>query len=307
MSKFFRIIVLVLVFAVSMSTAVSAENGLDNVTTNVTTVNSTTESTHEEYVLNQIPENVNAIQEYRNRVRQGFSRMAKVNYFMTAEEANFLESLGYDVLDSGCMVKKYDDRYGNLFTYYYPVVFEGPNGIELWHITKDGNLRSTAIVGKTRSGRTSQDYGDVHFEQKREEIILNSNSFFGVLYNSLTGRVSVWEFGTLIGEHFVPEHSIYAGLSQNEGYIFRKGNDVYAVRDYGSYFEIKEVCVIAHNVEFVIATDYEADGSDEWSQPLFLMTDGTVMFYCTWYSEEGTAVDDESNLIQVRFERGFNL
>lgn len=307
MSKCFRIVVLVLIFAVCFSSTVSAETGSDNSTTNGTLNNVETGALCEDYVFNKLPEEENAIKGYRDQVRKGFSRMAMVNFFMTGEDANYLEGLGYDVVDSGTTVKKYDSIRGTLATYYYPVLFEGPNGMELWYITKDGELRSTAILGKTRNGRTSQAYGYVHFDKTKEESVLVSNGFFAVLYDCSTGRVSVWEFGIITSEHYVPKMSIYAGLSINEGYIFRSGTDVYAVRDYGSYFEEKEVCVIAHNVEFVIATDYEADGSDEWSQPLFLMTDGRVTCYCPWYSEEGTAVDDESNLIDVRFERGFNI
>ena len=82
---------------------------------------------------------------------------------------------------------------------------------------------------------------------------------------------------------------------------------MYAVRDYGCGTNIYEVRVIAHDVEFVISADYEAHDPSEFSQPLFLMKDGTVKCYCTFYSKEGTPVDDEANLIDIRFEGGFNI
>lgn len=230
-------------------------------------------------------------------------------HFLTSDEYKYLIANDFNIDNyDNRFIKKYDKRYGgSLSRYSFPVIFEGENGIELWYTTMDGTLRAEAIEGELNNGYSWDIIGDVHHTLGRYEVSLKKCLYYDIAYDSTTGCISVWEFGVKIREHYVPKNSIYAGFSGNEGFIFRNGSDVYAVRDYGCGTKVYEVRLIAHDVEFVIAADYEADGSGEFSQPLFLMKDGTVKCYCTFYSDEGTPADDASNLIDIRFEGGFNI
>lgn len=245
---------------------------------------------------------------YWNAVYDRVWEAGRGGAYLTADEHNYLLDKGFHLYDfEGRYIGKFDSRTGSFRMSYFPVVFEGQNGIELWFTDDSGNLQMKAIEGKLTNNRTWDLFEDAHHTLDQNETILTQNAFFQTVYDSTTGCISVWEFGQKIREHFVPKNSIYAGFSSVEGFIFRSGSDVYAVRDYRCDKMKFGVEVIAHNVEFVIDADYEADNPDEFSQPLFLMKDGSVMCYCTFYSEDGIPVDDERHLIQIRFEMGFNI
>lgn len=246
---------------------------------------------------------------YWNEVYEKVWKKGLDGSFLTADEYKYLTANDFHIYDfEGQYIGKYDTKSGTLSKGFFPVVFESENGIELWCTDDDGDLRREAIEGELTNNYTWDLINDAHHILGEYEDILIKSPYFETVYDCTTGSVSVWEFGKKVREHFVPKYSIYAGLSGMEGYIFRKENDVYAVRDNMNWKRsVDGVEVIAHNVEFVIDADYEADDPNEFSQPLFWMKDGTVMFYCTFYSDVGIPVDDERHLIQVRFERGFNL
>ena len=248
-----------------------------------------------------------AIKTYCKAVFDRSYTWARYGHYLTADEYNYLVANGFKVdAFNDNHISRYDDKYG-FDTYHMPVIFEGENGIELWYIAGDGELWAIAVEGRLTNDYSWDIFGDVHYTESSDETVLQDCLFYKTVYNAADGTVSVWEFGAKTREHSVPENSIYAGFSGKEGFIFRSGSDVYAVRDYGCSTRDYGVCVIAHNVEFVIDADYEAGNPDEFSQPLFLMKDGTIKCYCTFYSDEGTPVDDESNLFDVRFEGGFNI
>ncbi len=309
MKKHCRILTLVLVVLTVVFSITCVANAETDSVSGVPTYTFTNEAENilEEIRFTRVPSDAEADSAYYHELMRRHELEITTGSFIPSDEANFLRVLGYNVLIPGKVVHEYDTKYGDITAYNFPVLFEGPNGVELWYTAPNGDLRAEAVVGRLSNGQSWRNYGNLHCPHDGEDEILTSNMYYTVLYDSQKGVVSVWEYGKLVRRHFLPEDSIYAGWSENEGFIFRSGTDVYAVRDYGCCAERYETCLIARNVQFVIATNYEGDGSEGLSQPLFLMTDGTIKCYCRWYLDYDLPSDDESNLVDVKFERGFNL
>ena len=310
MKKYSRILTLVLAIFAVVCGATCVANAESDLSTDVPafTYTNEAENLHEEFRFTRVPSYEEADSAYYRALVYRHKLEIETGSFIPSDEARFLELLGYNVLTPGNVVHEYDTKYGDIAVYEFPVLFEGPNGVELWYTTPNGDLNAKAVVGTLSNGNTWRSYGNVHYRLENEcEVVIANTMYYSIVYNTQKEMVSVWEYGRVIREHFLPEDSIYAGFSENEGFIFRSGTDVYAVRDYGCCAEKYEVCLIARNVQFVISTNYEGDGSEGLSQPLFLMTDGTVQCYCRWYLDYDVPSDDESNLVQIKFERGFNL
>lgn len=202
-----------------------------------------------------------------------------------------------------------EDGYGAFVPWYEcPVLFTSGDVKQLWYTDDSGMLCKIILKSEDwRSVKFTFTDHNVHCDPTDDDVIINSNSYYAVTYNETTGSVKVWLFGLLIREHEVPTESIYAGLSGNEGYIFRSGNDVYAVRDYGCYAPEVENGVkrIAQDVKLVIETDY-CMGWEECSQPLLLMTDGTVKVYVSGISVDGTdGIVDINDLQEITNDGGF--
>lgn len=306
MKKFWAIALVVLTMVCMLGTTCTAASAETSATTNSSAVF----SMQDQYSFEKIEEMTDseAIKTYCKAVYYRISQYGFSGMYLTVDEYNYLIDNDFYVNDfDNQHIQKFDTRTGGLLNCYFPAIFEGTNGIELWYTDSNGVLRAIALEGKLTNNLTWNVFGDAHHMLESNETILTNCGYFETVYNSQTGEISVWEHGVKIREHIIPKNSIYAGFSSNEGFIFRSGSDVYAVRDYCCGTDIYEVRVIAHNVEFVITADYEADDPSEFSQPLFLMKDGTVKCYCTFYSEDGTPVDDEDNLIDIRFEGGFNI
>lgn len=253
----------------------------------------------------KLPNEANALEEYRKEVKKRIELVEAEEDFVTDVERAYLEANGYNVLGYGARVDRYSEVYGELHSYIYPVLYKSSNGTELWSTNARGELHTVAIEGKCNNGFSSDYLGYVHHELAEGEEYAKCDASYVATYEAKTGKFSVWNFEEVISQQMVPENSVYAGFSFWEGYIFRCGTDVYAVRDYGCYSQKTEVCVIAHDVETVISADF-AMGSDDWSQPLFLMTDGTVKGYCSWYAEDDAPVDDPSHLKELRYEGGYD-
>lgn len=98
-----------------------------------------------------------------------------------------------------------------------------------------------------------------------------------------------YSFGDIIGRITVDSEAIYCGVSEMTGFIFRKDDTVFCVD-----FKLTENKPIAENVKFVISTSY-AWNSDAWSQPLFLMNDGSIKAYVRW----------EEELVEPQYEGGY--
>ena len=93
-----------------------------------------------------------------------------------------------------------------------------------------------------------------------------------------------YEKGKIAEEVTLPENAMYAGFG-HEGYLFRVGSDVYTVDLDNWHTAADEVKLekIASGVKMVLSSDYKMT-SDAFSQPLFLMEDGSVKVYCHWYT-----------------------
>ncbi len=310
MKKYSRILTLVLVILVVACGVTCVAHAESDLSTDVPTFTSTNEAEnlHEEFHFKRVPSDAEADSAYYHELMRRHELEITTGSFLPDDEELFLGRLGYNVLIPGKIVHEYDTKYGSITAFEFPVLFEGENGVELWYTTPNGDLNAKAVVGRLSNGRSWRNYGNIHYREENEyENVIASTMYYSIVHDSKNGVVSVWEYGKRIRMHFLPEDSIYAGFSENEGFIFRSGTDVYAVRDYGCCAEKYETCLIARNVQFVIATNYEGNGSEGLSQPLFLMTDGTVQCYCRWYLDYDVPSDDESNLVEIRFERGFNL
>lgn len=300
MKKFFRIITLVLAL-ITLLISANAASAME-----IDSTNGSSEKSGNECFL-EFPGEENVMDSYRKEICKRMNRSIMEYSFVTDEEYELLKDNGYDVIEEENLVLKYNKRHGSIQRFYFPVIYKTQNGIEMWYVDYDGEVRVEVITGKISSGYIWQERGNVHYNSNNDDQVLISCTYFAITYDNSTGCISVWEVGDNIRKHYVPANSIYAGKSDNEGFIFRNDSDVYAVRDYGCYTHEFGVRVIAHNVEFVISTDYEADDPDTYSQPLFFMKDGTVKCYCTFHTDRETTPDSVENLIDVRFENGFNL
>lgn len=238
----------------------------------------------------------NLLEAYRNEVKY---RKSQEDYF-TYEEKVFLASKGYD-FDGWRALKEYNNRYLELEEYYYPVVYRV--GEDILIFSSDGRLD---VEGEYSVAQEYETWEYVHNPKLAEdEELLVCDYGYSVVYNQTTGSVSGWEFGEKMAEYQVPVGSVYTGWSYWEGFIFRKDTEVYAVKDYcyvGS--EGAGVYLLAENVQQVVLADYYA-GSDEWSQPLFLMTDGSLKVYCSWYGDSNAPIGDPCHLQDITYEGGY--
>ncbi len=259
------------------------------------------------------PAEGNEVESYRAEVSRRLKVIEKDENakFVTESEKVFLETNGFDLSVRGIEMAEYSDSYMELSIYSYPIVYVGDNNsIQVWSIDKYGSLYAQAIEGKISEYHSSKYFGNVHCtdEEDSREIIKNENGF-AVVHDEEKDVVEFWSLGELLCKHELPNDSIYTGFSDWVGYIFRAGTDVYALADIGTInANHKEMCTIkpiAHNVQMVIDADYYM-GSDDWAQPLFLMTDGTVKGYCEWVGDEGAPSDHPSYLYDIRHEGGYD-
>lgn len=235
-----------------------------------------------------LPSAENLIETYQMEVKY---RLSREEYF-TIEEREYLAKHEYDY-GYRC-IREYAN--GALYTYAYPVVYRVEDDIVIAYsragiLSFEGEYEVTNNLWKI--------YGSpsVHTSQLTEEEKEIAEERGSVAYNSTSGSVSFWEFGELVATHTVPAGAVYAGVSDWEGYIFRAGSEVYAVALEGSR-------KIADGVSVVILADYYA-GSDDWSQPLFLMQDGSLKVYCSWYGDREAPADDPCHLQDICYEGGY--
>ena len=136
------------------------------------------------------------------------------------------------------------------------------------------------------------------FLYKTIQKVYNSHAVV-ITYNSESCIAQKWEFGKAVVSTQLPKGAAYCGYSAFEGFIFRSGSDVYSLKDNDG-----KPTVIAHNVKYVIDTEYRC-GSDPWSQPLFLMEDGTIKVYISWEGDMNAPADDECHLVEPYHEGSY--
>jgi len=206
--------------------------------------------------------------------------------FLTEDEQNAFKSLGYTIISNFAI----SDPNSSNEELYYPILFEEDNG----------NLVPIGVNIYGNLNCPSNDIYTLHSDGKEiSGDCIMSSPHAKVYYDPNTGIVQQWSFGKQLKEVRVPQGSVYAGHSFWEGYIFRHNTDVYSISsDFTS-----QVVPIAHNVQMVLTTDYCLT-SDCWSQPLFLMTDGSVKCYVGWNGDQ-EVLDDISHLSDVSSDGGF--
>lgn len=282
--------------------------GEESETTGPADNSNNSETDAQSFTFLKLPAEGKEMEAYRAEVNRRLLEMNKDDNadFVTEDEEKFLEIEGYNVPGRGMRADMYNKTFGEFSTYYFPIVYQGEDTIQIWCMTDYGELRMEAVTGELYNGHTFDYAGNANYTTTGEEEIVRGAQDLAVVYDKDSGNVSFWSLGEKMSEHTVPEDSVYAGFSYWEGYIFRSGTDVYAVRDYGIYSNHESgVCVIAHNVKLVIDANYDM-GSDDWAQPLFLMTDGSVKGYCSWMGDDAASADDESFLYDIRYEGGYH-
>lgn len=229
-------------------------------------------------------------------------RQGKTGNFMKEEEISFLKENGYVIhnQEKG-FISLYDEVYNVIEEIYYPVLYkDAENEIHFFYTDKDGELRYLHLKKET----SAEYYGNIHTDV---EYVISRRPSWAVTYDEVSGEIQVWQFGKVEETYYVPAGSVYAGLSEFEGYIFRSNMDVYALNEVGMYWingAEPGIEVIAHNVAQVIDADYYLN-SDAWCAPLFIMTDGSVKAYVNWEGEE-EAFDSATHLVDIEYEGGYD-
>lgn len=311
-NKFAKIMSLVLTLIMIISCTACSKDSAQDTSQADTSTQVETEDIKLSDFLKQ-PAEGHEVEAYRAEVSRRLKEIEKDENakFITEAEKAFLEDNGFDLSVRGIEMAEYSDSYMELSLYSYPIVYVGNNNsIQVWSVDKYGNLYAQAIEGKVSDYHTSDYFGKVHCpEENDSKEIVKSEKSFAVVHDQEKDMVEFWSFGEMLCKHELPKDSIYTGFSDWVGYIFRAGTDVYALSDFGTInANGKEMCSIepiAHNVQMVIDADYYM-GSDDWAQPLFLMTDGSVKGYCSWVGNEGAPSDDPSYLYEIRYEGGYD-
>ena len=236
---------------------------------------------------------------YRQEVSKRLNSLEEGNYFISDEEWTAIESNWDEDLHKNTISFTSSNGY-EAYDYYYPIVWRDENSLILWYTTENGYVILKRLCG---TWNDSNSVGSLHLQT--EEKTIYSQQDYSLSYNQETGRVTKWLFGKENFSYALPKGSEFCGFSNFEGYIFRDGTDVYALRlrkNQNSEEEAEIVC-IAHNVQYVIEADYHF-GSDPWSQPLFQMTDGSIKAYIGWEGNEDIP-DSETHLLAPRYEGGY--
>lgn len=308
MKKISLVLTLVIALVISVTTATTSAFACPPPSTNDSS-NITYVDPLERTELLELPyDEYDLLQQYRAEVCMRDNHPATGEYMVPEVELEVYEECGLE-FDSENKCVYADDGYGAFIPWYeFPVIFNTGDVKQLCYTDDQGML--CYVMLKRNDWRSVKymftDY-NIHCDIDSGEILINTNPYFAITYNSEIGSVKVWMHGILIREHDIPTESIYAGLSTNEGYIFRSDNDVYAVRDYGCYCVggTEGVNRIAQDVKLVIETDY-CLGWEECAQPLFLMTDGTVKVFYSGISESGESeFIDLNDLYDITVDGGF--
>lgn len=187
--------------------------------------------------------------------------------------------------------------YEQTHKYYYPVIFRDGALLVLWYTNESGQLFFKELYGdgviKEKNG------GNVHYVAA--EMIISNKHDQAITYSQETGKIEILQFGKVINSFDqIPQNSVYCGYSKLEGYIFRKGSDVYSLKFTNN---VPSLTCIAHFVKYVISADYCYD-SEYWSQPIFQMLDDKIKVYVRLVNN--LDYDDTMFLLPLKDEGGYN-
>lgn len=235
--------------------------------------------------------------EIRDLYLKLYAEKSKDENFISDVEAKTYEECNFYIRNrEDGFISSYNATYNVNREYYYPIVLPDTDEVVIAYTDEFGKL---CIYNASQD---SHDYfSNIHVPESTE-IIDNCPNYCIVRTDN---SVQIWKFGTLMSETKVPANSVYTGLSYWEGYIFRNGGDVYSVQIKDNDKQSELTCeAIAHGVKEVISTEYKLN-SDAWSQPLFLMNDGSIKAYCEWNGDEDSPRDDVSHLSAPQYEGGY--
>lgn len=246
--------------------------------------NSTTATSSEEATTAQKEETrkffkCTTLEEYQKEVHK---RLKSGEEFLSEEECEFFEATGLKVRNSEeGYVSLYDEMYHEKSEFYYPILVSEGESTFLWYTSEYGDLYVSEFersYDDTLELGLSDWISSAHYECVEGQETMKEVTNWCLVYNETSGEIQRWNFGELIETHEVPEGSIYVGFSEWEGYLFRSGTDVYALKEEG-------VVVIAHEVEKVLVASYYHT-HDCFSQPMLLMADGSVKVYVGWDGDQ---------------------
>ena len=245
------------------------------------------------YELSDNPEEI--LDYYRFEVAR---RIRSERDFVKEEEASWYKSEGYEVhnLEEGVLYRYFPNLSdGDYYYYPLPVSVEGTN--HLVYTTRHGSVLIAPIIS------TGNVIGDLHLTYKEIEVLgsptVLDNFNYEIIVYSEKG-FQVYQFGKLIATLDVTGE--YCGHCTLNGYLFRDGTDVCAVR-FDDDLEVYYSVPIAHHVKYVIEPNYKLS-SDAWSQPLFLMEDGSLKAYLGWNNKD--VLDSPDNLVDPYYEGGYH-
>ena len=203
---------------------------------------------------------------YREVVKEKTS----YNSYFTNEEKQLYDNYGYTSHDD--WISQYDEKNNKTSELYFPVLFFGNNKVYVMYTSNIGYT----FYKELGNNSSTEFIGYLHDPDKKpkDAIPVTSTEEYTILFSSSENSFTAYQYGKEVDSCEIPEDSVYCGHSFFEGYIIRTGSDVYAV----NMFPIKNVTCIAHNVSYVLDSDYFYS-TDRWSEPLFLMEDGTAKVY----------------------------
>lgn len=222
-------------------------------------------------------------------------RLRRGGNFFTEDEQSWLQANDYIITnEEDGVVYQYNSFYKKGQYYIHPIVVYYKLENQLLYVEDDGDL----VVDYEIVGNANLTLGE------RESLgnveVIGKTEMSTIIYIQDKG-IEKYSLGKKTAQ--IPVKGVYCGKSFWCGYIFHDNADVYAVNwniDQDTY----EKKAIAHNVKFVILADYKL-GSDPWSQPLFLMEDGTVKAYLDWNNKE--IPDSPDNLVDPFYEGGYKV
>lgn len=120
-----------------------------------------------------------------------------------------------------------------------------------------------------------------HLTVPEGKVLMRNYLETAYTYEADTGKIEKWNIGKVEDTWNVTTSSKYCGFSDDVGYIFRDGGDVYAFTAdsfFSSTLEKDEVVKIAEGVEMVLVMNYWYS-EDHYGVPLFLMQDKSIKAY----------------------------
>ena len=225
-------------------------------------------------------------------------RVRSTEDFVKEDEARWYEDNGYEVHnpEEGVLYQYYP-LYQDGDYYYYPLVVSVGNINHFVHTTDHGSVLISPSIG---GGNV---IGQLHLTYEEEQALGNPTIIDKVTFETRIYSekgFQTYQFGKLVETLDVSGE--YCGHSILKGYLFRDGTDVYAVRR-NDELELFYSLPIAHHVKYVIEPNYKLN-SDAWSQPLFLMEDGSIKAYLEWNNKD--VPDSPDNLVDPYYEGGYH-